>query len=61
MLTRTFHGGRRGAEEALSRLVTEVSGSGYAAQDATVGDLIERWFELAEPELSRFPHFWRVI
>jgi integrase len=51
-LTRTFYGSKRDAEEALSRLVTEVSGGGHSAQDTTVGDLVDRWFELAKSDLS---------
>jgi integrase len=31
-LTRTFHGGKREADEALARFVTEVSGGGHAAK-----------------------------
>lgn len=51
-LTRTFRGGKRAAEGALSRFVVEVGGSGHASQDATVADLIEQWLLLASPELS---------
>ena len=51
-VTRTFHGGKREAEEALARLVVEVSGGGHAAQDATVGDLLRQWLEFARPDLS---------
>lgn len=51
-LTRTFRGGKRAAEEALSKFVTEVGGGAHAAQDATVSDLIEQWLSLASPELS---------
>jgi len=51
-VTRTFRGGKREAEEALARLVGEVSGGGHAAKDTTVGDLIHHWLDLASPELS---------
>lgn len=51
-VTKTFHGGKREAQEALARLVTEVSGGGHAAQDTTVGDLLDQWLELARSELS---------
>lgn len=51
-VTRTFRGRKREAEEALARLVTEVSGGSHAAQDATVGDLLQEWLALAKPELS---------
>ncbi len=51
-LTRTFRGGKRGANEALAKFVTEVGGGGHSAQDATVADLIRQWFEMAKPDLS---------
>ncbi len=51
-VTRTFRGGKREAEEALARLVTEVPGGSHAAQDTTVGDLLREWLALAKPELS---------
>ncbi len=51
-LTRTFRGGKREAEEALARFVTEVAGGGHAAQDTTVGDLIDDWLALAKRDLS---------
>jgi integrase len=51
-VTRTFRGGAREAEEALARLVREVSGGGHAAQDTTVGDLVRQWLSLAKPDLS---------
>jgi integrase len=51
-VTRTFRGGKREAEEALARFVTEVSGGGQAAQDTTVGDLIRDWLAMASRELS---------
>jgi len=51
-VTRTFHGGKREAEEALARLVVEVCGGGHAAQDTTVGDLLRQWLELTKAELS---------
>lgn len=46
-VTRTFRGGKREAEQALARLVTEVAGGGQAAQDTTAGDLIRDWLALA--------------
>jgi len=51
-VTRTFHGGKRDAEDALSRLVTEVSAGGQAARDTTLGDLIAQWLDLAQHDLS---------
>ena len=50
-MTRTFRGGEREAEEALGRLVTEVSGGGHAAQDTTAISST-KWYGLAADELS---------
>jgi integrase len=50
--TRTFRGGKREAEDALGKFVQEVAGGGHAARDATLGDLVARWFELAKDDLS---------
>jgi hypothetical protein len=50
--TRTFRGTRGDAEAALARLVLEVGSGGRASLDATVGELIRQWFELAQPDLS---------
>ncbi len=50
--TRSFHGGRRQAEDALGKFVQEVAGDGRATRDATVGDLVAKWFELAKADLS---------
>jgi integrase len=51
-VTRTFRGGKREAEEAIARFVTEVAGGSQAAQDTTVGDLIRDWLAMASRELS---------
>lgn len=51
-LTRSFSGSKRAAQQALAGFVTEVGGGGHAALDATVGDLVTQWFELAKPDLS---------
>jgi hypothetical protein len=51
-VTRTFRGGKREAEEALARSVTEVACGGHTAQDTTVGDLIDDWLAMARRELS---------
>jgi integrase len=50
--TRTFRGGKRAAEDALARFVTEVAGILPTARDATVGELVAEWFELAKADLS---------
>ena len=51
-LTRTFRGGRREADEALARFVTEVSGGGHAAKGTTFSELIRRWLDLVRGDLS---------
>ena len=51
-LTRTFRGGKREADEALARFVTEVSGGGHAAKDTTLSELIRRWLDLVRDDLS---------
>ena len=50
--TRTFRGGKREADEALARFVTEVSRGGHAARDTTVDELIRRWLDLVRDDLS---------
>ena len=50
--TRTFRGGKREADEALARFVTEVSGGGHAAKDTTLNELIRRWLDLVREDLS---------
>jgi integrase len=51
-LTRTFKGGKRATEQALTKFVVEVGGGGHGSQDATVSDLIDRWLDLITPERS---------
>jgi integrase len=51
-VTRTVRGSRKEADLALARLIVEVTGGVRVAQDATVADLVLRWFELAKSELS---------
>ena len=50
--TRTFRGGKREADEALARFVTEVSGGVHAAKDTTLTELIRRWLDLVREDLS---------
>ncbi len=48
-ITRTVRGSRRDAQPALVQLVAQVDGEGAPARTATtVGELLERWFELAD-------------
>jgi len=49
--TRSFRGDKREAECALARFVQEVAGA-HSTRDATVGDLVTAWFELAKQDLS---------
>lgn len=51
-VTRTFRGGKREAEEALARLVAEVSSGQVATTTSTVGELLDQWFEFAKDDLS---------
>ena len=40
------------AEAELARFVTEVSGGGHGAGDTTLAELIQRWLELVQEDLS---------
>lgn len=43
--TRTIEGSQREAERALAAFVTEIDRGVTVAAGATVGELLERWFE----------------
>jgi integrase len=49
---RTFRGGKREAQRALSAMVAEVDRGGLARTSATVGELLEEWFAHAAPSFS---------
>lgn len=51
-VTRTVYGTKRDADNELAKLVVKLSGVGHSAQDATLADLIHRWFEMARGQLS---------
>ena len=51
-VTRTVRGGRREAERALARLVTEVEQGSASAHAGTVGELCERWFAASRSSWS---------
>ncbi len=51
-VTRTVRGTKSEAEDELAKLIVKLSGGGFAAQDATVGDLVRQWFAMARGELS---------
>lgn len=44
-VSRTFHGGKRAADDALRRLVTEVDAGRHGGGQMTVGDVLDRWLE----------------
>lgn len=51
-VTRTVRGTKREASRELARLVAQVDDGLVVAKAGTVGDLCERWYEQAEPNLS---------
>jgi integrase len=52
-VARTFRGTRRDAERALTQLQREVDQNiAVTSAKATVGDLLNRWFEAAGPDLA---------
>lgn len=66
-LAREVHGGRRDAERAAARLLTEVSDGRATAARGSVGDLLQRWLEhqeargLAPRTLHGYRNFCRRI
>jgi integrase len=50
--TRTVRGGKREAQTALAAMVTEAERGLTARTTATVGELLETWFEFAAPDFS---------
>jgi integrase len=50
--TRTVRGGKREAQRALAEMVTEAERGLTARTTATVGELLETWFEFAAPDFS---------
>ncbi len=51
-VARTIRGDRREAEVALGRLLAEIEDGQHAVRAGTVGDLCERWYAHASPDLS---------
>jgi len=51
-VTRTVRGERRDAEVTLGRLLAEIDDGQHAVRAGTVGDLCERWYAHAAPDLS---------
>jgi integrase len=50
--TKTIRGEKRDAEIALGRMLGEIEDGQYAVRAGTVGELCEKWFAQAEPDLS---------
>ena len=50
--TKTVRGTKKEAEVALGRLVAEIDEGRHAVSGGTVGELCEKWFTQAEPDLS---------
>jgi hypothetical protein len=50
--TKTIRGEKRDAEIALGRMLGEIEDGQYAVRAGTVGELCEKWFAEAEPDLS---------
>jgi len=46
--TRTFVGGERAAAKALSTLVADVEAGKFSRSSATLGQLLDKWLEMAE-------------
>ncbi len=51
-VTRTVRGDRKDADVALARLLAEIDDVQHAVSAGTVGDLCERWYAHAAPDLS---------
>ncbi|MBA2283082.1 MAG: tyrosine-type recombinase/integrase [Acidimicrobiia bacterium] len=51
-VTKTIRGSRKEAEVALGRMLGEIEDGQHTARAGTVGDLCERWFAQAAPDLS---------
>ena len=62
-VTKTVRGERREAEIALGRLLGEIDDGQHAVRAGTVGDLCERWFAHAAPDLSPsvVPEYRRLL
>ena len=45
-------GTKREAEEALTRLLSEVAAGQHSGADVTMGELLDRWFAMAAPDWS---------
>ena len=50
--TKTVHGGKREAQRALNEMIAEAGHGLSVRTSATVGELLERWFEFAARDFS---------
>lgn len=50
--SRTVHGTKREAQRELRRLITEVEDGQVTGTETTLGDLLDRWLDLADDRLS---------
>jgi hypothetical protein len=50
--TKTVRGGKREAQSALAVMIAEAERGSMARTTATVGELLNTWFEFAAPEFS---------
>ncbi len=50
--TRTVRGGKRDAQRVLAEMITEAERGLTARTTATVGELLDAWFEFAAPDFS---------
>jgi integrase len=51
-LSQTFHGGKREADSALAKLITDAGKGAFAGTDARVSDLLDRWLDHSQADLS---------
>ena len=49
---KTARGGKREAQRTLAEMIAEADRGGAVSTNATVGELLESWFELAAPDFS---------
>ena len=57
--TKTMRRQRREADRVLARMVAEADHGTFARTSATVGELLERWFEQAAMRLLAQDRSWR--
>ncbi|MEM9749277.1 MAG: hypothetical protein AAF945_21515, partial [Actinomycetota bacterium] len=50
--TKSVRGGKREAQSALAAMVTEAERGAMSRTRATVGELLDAWFEFAAPDFS---------